>query len=82
MHSAKFSLLTLLALISFGLLPMNARADDAQVCADESGDVAIAACTRAIKSGRYGGHALAAVYNNRCTEYLDKEEFVTADDKK
>jgi tetratricopeptide (TPR) repeat protein len=76
MHSAK--LLTIVALMSVGLLPTGAWADDAKVCADESGDIAIAACSRAIKSGRYRGHALAVVYNNRCSEYLDREEFELA----
>ena len=75
MHIMKLALTALAASLWFGLPTCGAFADDADVCADESGDVAIAACTRAIKSNRYGGHALAAVYNNRCSEYLDKEEF-------
>src|SRR5215510_2192721 len=33
--------------------------DDADTCKQASGDVAIAACTRAIASGRYAGHYLA-----------------------
>src|SRR5215831_9699177 len=75
MHTTKFGLTALLAGACLGLLIGGAAADDQDVCADESGDVAIAACTRAIKSNRYGGHALAALYNNRCSEYLDKEDF-------
>jgi len=42
-----------------------ARADDADTCAKASGDVAIAACTRLIASGRYKGRDLAIFYTNR-----------------
>ena len=38
----------------------------------ESGDVAIAACTRAIASGRYKDQNLAALYKHRCFEYNSK----------
>jgi len=38
-----------------------AAADDFETCARASGDVAIAACTRAIISGRYSGRQLAAI---------------------
>jgi tetratricopeptide (TPR) repeat protein len=75
MHITRLGLTALAASLWFVLPTSGAFADDADICADQSGDVAIAACTRAIKSGRYRGHALAAVYNNRCSEYLDKEEF-------
>ena len=75
MPTIKLGLTALAASICLGLLTAAAAADDADICADQSGDVAIAACTRAIKSNRYGGHALAAILNNRCSEYLDKEEW-------
>jgi tetratricopeptide (TPR) repeat protein len=75
MHMMKRGLTALAASMCVGLLTPGAFANDVDDCAEKSGDVAIAACTRAIKSGRYGGHALAAVYNNRCSEYLDKAEF-------
>src|SRR6266850_3778197 len=39
-----------------------AMADDLQICHDESGDVAIAACTRAIESGRLSKRNLAVAY--------------------
>ena len=46
-----------------------AGADDRDTCADASGDAAIAACTRAITSGNYEGHALAKLHYNRAFEY-------------
>jgi len=52
-----------------------AVADDAEDCAYKSGDVAIAACTRAIRSGRYRGHALAVKYANRGSEWSTKHDY-------
>jgi tetratricopeptide (TPR) repeat protein len=49
--------------------------DDIQTCDYESGDVAIAACTRAIASGRYIGQNLAALYMYRCSHYNDKGDY-------
>ncbi len=40
-----------------------------------SGDVAIAACTRAIKSGRYKGHELSVKYLNRGVEWKIKKDY-------
>ena len=51
-----------------------AAADDYDTCGRASGDEAIAACTRAINSGRYGGHQLAALFNNRCSEWNGKRD--------
>ncbi len=51
-----------------------ARADDIDVCHDQSGDVAIAACTRAINSGRLSKKNLAAAYTNRGVEWRAKGE--------
>jgi len=51
-----------------------AAANDGETCAKASGDEAIAACTRAINSGRYSGHQLAALFNNRCSEWNGKHE--------
>jgi lipoprotein NlpI len=50
----------------------SAAADDAETCAKQSGDVAIAACSRAIASHRYNGRDLAAQYNNRGVAYQAK----------
>src|SRR5262249_5365859 len=49
-----------------------AGADDADSCAKASGDAAIAACTRAIASGNYHGHALEKLYHDRAFEYYNK----------
>jgi tetratricopeptide (TPR) repeat protein len=51
-----------------------AAADDMDICNKESGDVAIAACNRAIKSGKYKGKSLAIVYINRGAEWKAKKE--------
>jgi tetratricopeptide (TPR) repeat protein len=47
-------------------------ADDGTTCLDESGDEAIAACTRAISSGKATGHDRALLYFNRGREYHHK----------
>jgi tetratricopeptide (TPR) repeat protein len=52
-----------------------AAADDSKSCANDSGDVAIAACSRAIKSGRFKGHELARQYLNRGAEWESKKDY-------
>ena len=53
-----------------------ALADDhANTCKQASGDVAIAACTRAIASGRYAGHDLAKLHYDRAVEYANKGDY-------
>lgn len=47
-------------------------ADDGTTCASGSGDAQVAACTRAIKSGRWQNSSLAWAYNNRCKAYNDE----------
>ena len=42
-----------------------AAAIDSEMCFKETGDVAIAACTRLIESGEFTGNGLAAIYFNR-----------------
>src|SRR4051812_32943008 len=51
-----------------------AAADDLDTCESESGDLAIAACSRAIDSGQYSGRRLAMLLTNRCAEWPDKHE--------
>jgi tetratricopeptide (TPR) repeat protein len=51
-----------------------AAADDGDTCLKASGDEAIAACTRAINSGRYSGRQLAALFDKRCFEWNGKQE--------
>ena len=55
-----------------------AAADDFDTCYEETGDVAIAACDRAIASGRYSGTSLSRIYNNRGAEYRKKAEYARA----
>jgi lipoprotein NlpI len=53
-------------------------AEDAKTCNDESGDVAISACTRAIESGQYKSHDLAILYDNRGVEWSNKNQLLRA----
>jgi lipoprotein NlpI len=62
-------LLPLLAAPAFG---QNGWNDDAQTCQDQSGDVAIEACTRAIASGQLSQPNLASTYMNRGVEWRHK----------
>jgi tetratricopeptide (TPR) repeat protein len=70
-----FKGLTLVALLA---LSAPAAADDRVTCEKESGDVAIAACTRGIASGQYTGRFLAQLYDDRGAEYLDKSDYERA----
>lgn len=63
------------SLLLAGTFESRAAADDSKTCAGESGDIAIAACSRAIKSGRYKGHELARQYLNRGVEWKSKNDF-------
>jgi tetratricopeptide (TPR) repeat protein len=60
--------------LAIGAFMGRAAADDSAICANESGDVAIAACTRAIESGKYRGHSLAVKYINRGAEWKMKRD--------
>src|ERR1043166_6935744 len=60
------------------VLAAPALADDWEVCAKGAGDDAIAACTRAIKSGTYNGKTLALAYSNRGVEWRAKGELAKA----
>src|SRR5579872_7325585 len=65
-------------LLLAGTLESRAAADDAKICAKETGELAIDACSRAIKSGRYKGHDLARQYLNRGVERRLKQDFELA----
>jgi tetratricopeptide (TPR) repeat protein len=58
-----------------GTFQSRAAADDSKICAKESGDIAIDACSRAIKSGRYKGHDLARQYLYRGVERRLKQDY-------
>lgn len=66
--------MALAGIVLAGLAPAAAAADDRDICQKESGDVAIAACNRAIKSGKYTGKSLAIVYINRGAEWKAKKD--------
>lgn len=66
-----------IALLSIGigvaLFPAPVLADhDGDNCSGSAGDAAIAACTRAIGSGRYHGRGLEALYYNRGNAYQNR----------
>lgn len=62
-------------LAAVAMLITQAQADDRDTCLKQSGDVAIAACTQAIASGRYGSDDLAKLYHNRGGEYQSKQQY-------
>ena len=49
--------------------------DDQRTCLWKSGDLAIAACTRAIESGKFKGGDLAALYGARASAYNNKGDY-------
>jgi Flp pilus assembly protein TadD/uncharacterized protein (DUF302 family) len=67
-------LASVMMLIGPLLLVARATAGDGETCVNASDGVAIAACTRAIRSGRYNGHGLAVLYANRCAAHFNKGE--------
>src|ERR1700686_3301931 len=52
-----------------------AATDDSKICAKESGEIAIDACSRAIKSGRYKGRDLARQFMYRGVEQGLKQDY-------
>jgi tetratricopeptide (TPR) repeat protein len=70
-----FPWLTVLALAG---APTVAAADDLDSCARQSGDAAIAACSRAIASGEFSGEELAKIYLNRGVEHKNKSDLDSA----
>lgn len=65
-------------LLTIGFLSAATRfasANDYDICHKSEGDSAIAACTRAILSGRYSGEHLGYLLGNRGAEYLQKEDY-------
>ena len=66
--------LAVAALLLAGTFEVRA-ADDAKTCIKESGDAAIDACSRAIKSSRLSGHALARLYLARGVERRSKQDY-------
>jgi len=65
----------LAAALLAGTLDVHAAGNDANMCVKESGDAAIDACSRAIQSKRYTGHALARQYLSRGVERRAKQDY-------
>src|ERR1700674_1353787 len=72
MGTFRQGLMAVLFVATVVLLAGPAAADDKDTCSNESGDVAIAACSRAIKSGKYRGSNLFELFYNRGMEYEAK----------
>jgi tetratricopeptide (TPR) repeat protein len=61
-----------LGVAAFGLV----RSDDSgERCFTQEGAAAIAACTKAIQSGRFSGAELASIYDNRAIELRQQGDF-------
>src|SRR5678816_2954941 len=56
-------------------LAVPAVADDGELCVRGSGDAAIEACTRLLKSGRFDKRNLALIYSNRANQWERKGDF-------
>ena len=72
MLSSKFRLIALATFLAFAAAPTVAAADDAEACGRQSGDRAIAACSRAIASDKYAGNDLATLHADRGYAWADK----------
>jgi Tfp pilus assembly protein PilF len=69
------------SIVAFAAAIATVRNDQsADVCFTQQGEAAIAACTHAIRSGRFGGHDLATIYGNRAIEQRERGEFDKAID--
>jgi tetratricopeptide (TPR) repeat protein len=64
------------SVVAFAAAIATARSDrSADSCFAQQGEAAIAACTHVIRSGRFSGHDLAAIYDNRAIELRERGEF-------
>jgi tetratricopeptide (TPR) repeat protein len=68
------SISSFMLIAALGSAQAQAPPDDAALCRTESGDAAIAACTRAISSGKLKDHNLAVAYDKRGVELDRKSE--------
>jgi lipoprotein NlpI len=76
MRSSAYWLFACLAVVALAGSPMMAaeRFDDTDTCVKQSGDVAIAACSRTIVSGEFRGAELAPFYVARGLHYKDNRD--------
>jgi tetratricopeptide (TPR) repeat protein len=64
------------SVVAFAAAIATVRTDhSADTCFTQQGEAAIAACTHVIRSGRFGGHDLATIYDNRAVELRERGEF-------
>ncbi len=63
------------ALAGAGTLALMRGDESAERCFAEHGDAAVTACTRAIRSGRFSGAELAAIYDNRAIELRQQGDY-------
>ena len=77
MRSRTCTLLSVSAIVVVTALPFcgTAAADDRETCKTASGDVAIAACSRAIASKKHKGRNLSLLHTNRGVEYGAKDDY-------
>src|SRR5262245_4569801 len=74
MWSQNFTAFPGIAIVMVLAIGQPAAADDRETCKNSSGDVAIEACSSAIKSGKFKGRNLSLLYTNRGVEYVGKED--------
>jgi len=67
----KWTLAALIGMTAF-CFAVPAAADDGETCVRGSGDTAIEACTRLLKSGRFDKRNLALIYSNRANQWERK----------
>jgi tetratricopeptide (TPR) repeat protein len=77
MRIARFGSAAFAVIVAAAALPAApaAAATDWEMCGKQSGDTAIAGCSRAIGSARYAGKDLAVLYFNRAVEYLNRKDY-------
>jgi tetratricopeptide (TPR) repeat protein len=64
------------ALVAFAAAIATVRTDkSADTCFTQQGEAAIAACTHAIRSGRFRGDDLATIYDNRAIELRQRGDY-------
>ncbi len=64
------------SVVAFAAAIATVRGDqNADTCFQQQGEAAIAACTHAIRSGRFGGEELATIYDNRAIELRQRGEY-------
>src|SRR5262249_35695281 len=74
MRSSASWLFACLTAVGLTGLPTVAAADDWDACGKQSGDLAVAGCSRAIDSNQYTGRNLAWLYASRGVAYLAQSD--------